>query len=168
MSRFGQDSDNEEHITSGEYYETRYSDGRRVYSPTSVLAGSVLTGYTSPPQYYGGNSGISSSYNPTAHFEAILARIQNNQAPIEVRNTENIRVVVDGQVIEGVWVNKDESEQWRPEHPNDRRNALELTNLSISSANATIIKKQYVQSAEIVQNVNIKFLKVKFGLNFSF
>ena len=162
---YGQDSDSEERITSGEYYETRFTDGRRVYSPTSILASAIGGG--SNVQYYGGNSGISNSYNPSAHFESILTRIQNSQAPIEVRNTENIRVVVDGQVIEGIWVNKDESENWRPEHPSDRRNALEMTNLSISSANSTIIKKQFVQSAEVVQNVNIKFLKVKWVLSLS-
>jgi hypothetical protein len=160
---YNNDSDNEERMTSGEYYQTRYSDGRLVYSPTSSVLNPIISGaFSQNTHNYGaGNSQITSSYDPHAHFQAILTRIQNTQAPIEVRNTENIRVVVDGVTIEGVWVNKDDSEQWRPDHPSDKRNPLDITtNLSISSSNATLIKKQYLTSGELVQNINIKFLKV--------
>jgi len=174
MSYNRDDSDNEERFSSGEYYS------QRVNAPTTAVnklvsgacggqntqmstVNTLITGAfgQSTPYYGAGNSQITNSYDPHAHFQSILTRIQNTQAPIEVRNTENIRVVVDGVTIEGVWVNKDDSEQWRPDHPSDKRNALDITtNLSISSSNANIIKKQYVTSAELVQNINIKFLKV--------
>lgn len=184
------DSDADEHIMSGggEYYETRYSDGRRAYTvapAASVLISSAFSS-TMPSNpnnnnnmnYTFGNNGnngnnnyiastiispnqpITNSYSAKAHADAILSRIQNAQAPIEVHETDSISVMVDGVLIRGIWVNKEDSVQWRSDNPNDKRNALSIGgDLQVSSVSAEIIKKTYVQSSDMVQNINIKFLK---------
>ena len=156
------------HDSDNEFNDARYSDGRRIYSPTgsgfgigggaaSVLISSAFPyGQSEPYQ----RPNTSSGYNANSHFNAIVSRIQNSQAPLEVHETDSVSVMVDGVLIRGIWVNKEDSVNWRPESSVDKRNPLALpAELSISTANAEIMKKTYLTSGELVQNVNIKFLK---------
>lgn len=98
---------------------------------------------------------------PSSDEENILKKIMNSTLPVEVRETEAIQVTIDGVTINGIWVNKEDSIYWHPDNPNDKRNAVTLSggDLTISSADAEIIKKTYKLNGDLVQNVGIKFLK---------
>ena len=107
--------------------------------------------------------------NPTANLSSmteatddiILKKILASTLPIEVHETESVQVIIDGQPIKGIWVNKEDSMYWRPDNPKDKRNALNLSSseLEFFSKDAEIIKKNYALTNDLVQNVGIKFLK---------
>lgn len=93
--------------------------------------------------------------------DIIIKRILEASLPIEVHETESLKVTIDGQVIDGIWVNKEDSIYWRSGNVNDTRNALVLNNsdLELLTANCEIIKKNYTLKGDMFQNVNFKFLK---------
>jgi hypothetical protein len=93
--------------------------------------------------------------------ENILKKIMASALPIDVHETEAVKVTIDGVTVNGIWVNKEDSIYWHPDHPLDKRNPINLNDseLVISSADAEIIKKTYKLTGDQIQNVGIKFLK---------
>jgi hypothetical protein len=79
--------------------------------------------------------------------EAVLSA----KTPININETTNYTVRINGIDFTGTWINRDECLNWRGPIPLDQ--------YKISTDTAQIINKNFIHTHEQVQNVNVKLLK---------